>query len=136
MPKPALIPTAEPLRVGSTYSLGQLFDYVPGSGPAGEAVTNVRVGFAYRAENDTKTLGGGAPGDFPAESFRMYDIQTSGLLGGKPCPPFSEGTVTFLAPCGLSGWIQFTYILTPLSLGWLQSYPVDFSFTFPQCPSS
>jgi V8-like Glu-specific endopeptidase len=131
MSDPALQPTSTPLMLGKPYIISSLFTYVPGTGPDGEAVVGVRVGF-YPTSNEV--FSPSTPDVSGLDDFRVAgDLSGVGANGD---PSWDSGTVTFTGPSNttalsLSGYLQFIIApSTQFPRGWVFADSVGYTFHF------
>jgi Ca2+-binding RTX toxin-like protein len=131
MSDPTLQPTSTPLVLGQTYTISGLFTYVPGTGPDGEPVVGVRVGF-YPNPNEVFT---GTTPDVSGLDDYTVNGDVSGV-GATSEPSWSSGTVTFLGlpnatTLYVSGYLQFIIgHSAEYPNGWVFADPVSYAFNF------
>jgi hypothetical protein len=73
MSDPSLQPTSMPIVLGQPYTISSLFTYVPGTGPDGEPVVGVRVGFGPAPNESFST---------PPDPYGSYDFTITGDVSG------------------------------------------------------
>jgi hypothetical protein len=135
MSDPVLQPTSTPLILGNAYAISKLFTFVPGTGPDGEAVVGVRVGF-YPTPNEL--FSPSTPDVAGLDDYRV-EGDLSGV-GANGDPSWDSATLTFTGlpnttALSLSGYLQF--IIAPSTQfpdGWVFADPVTYTFHFGSAP--